>query len=345
MSVSARRSGLVAAAGAALLAALGSSGLQAQESHLVVVSGLGGAPRYEARFQEWSLALLDAAREAGVADAHRTWLAEDPSAHPRADGMSDRETVEAVLTDLARTAGPDDRIFVVLVGHGSHRRGESRINLPGRDLTAADFAGFLDELGDREVVFVNTASASGEFVRALSGPDRTVITATRSGREGNEALFGGHFARAFADEEADTDKDGRVSILEAFRYARHRVAREYEEDDRLLTEHAVLDDDGDGEGSEEPTEEGGDGSRAARIFLSTPETAARAAVGPEGQPTDTVLARLYREKAELEERIAELRSLRGEMEVERYEAELEELLVELTLKTREIEDRESGGGP
>lgn len=337
------RSGFVAAVAVASLVSLAPGRTAGQESHVVVVSGLGGAPVYEERFREWARTLLDAARGAGVAEANLTWLSEDPGADSRIDGRSDAETVRRVLTELGRAADPEDRIFVVLVGHGSHRGGESTINLPGPDMTAADFAPLLDGLGKRTVVFVNTASSSGEFVPALSGPERTVVTATRSGREGNETEFGGFFVEAFGAEDADTDKDGRVSLLEAFQYARHRVARSYEEDNRILTEHALLDDDGDGEGSEEPSADADDGARAARIFLMSAGDAARAAAGVVGAPADSVLERLYREKAELEDRIAELKLLREQMKEDRYESELEDLLVDLALKTREIEAREGGG--
>lgn len=337
------RSALVAAVAAAVLSAFAPVSGAGQVSHLVVVSGLGGAPAYEERFRDWALTLLDAARGAGVSEANLTWLAEDPQADSRIDGRSDGETLKSVLAELGRAAGPDDRIFLVLIGHGSSRGGESRINLPGPDLTAADFAPLLDALGQREIVFVNTASASGGFVAALSGSRRTVVTATRSPREGNEAVFGGFFVQAFGADDADADKDGRVSVLEAFQYARHGVARSYEEDARLQTEHALLDDDGDGEGSEEPGVDRPDGGRAGRLFLSNPAGSGRAAASDPDAPADSVLRRLYREKADLEERIAELRTLRDRMEKERYESELEELVVELALKTREIEAREGGG--
>jgi len=46
--------------------------------------------------------------------------------------------------------------------------------------------------------------------------------------------------------------------------------------------------------------------------------------------------------APVEARIADLRRVKGQMSLERYENELEELLVELALKNREI--RAAGGG-
>lgn len=333
-------SAVAAVWGGTLLAAAVAPALAAQDSHLLVVSGLGGAPRYTERFHAWGETLVEAALQAGLERESVIWLAEDPSADPeRIDGRSDRDGVEAALETLAQRAGAEDRIFVVLVGHGSSRGEESRINLPGRDLSASDFADLLEAFPSQEVVFVNTSSASGGFVPVLAGPRRTVVTATRSGREANEAVFGGHFARAFADEDADTDKDGRISVLEAFQYARTHVARAYDQDGRLLTEHALLEDDGDGEGSTEPAP-GSDGAKAGRLFLA-PDPGVRTAEGQE--VADPVLQRLYREKDDLEDRIAELRALRDQMDPDRYESELESLLVDLALKTREIEAREGGG--
>jgi hypothetical protein len=184
-------------------------------------------------------------------------------------------------------------------------------------------------------VFVNAASASGDFISELSGPNRTVITATRSGFEKNETIFAGYFVEAFASEGADADKDERVSVLEAFNFARREVARAYETDGLLLTEHALLDDDADGEGSAEPNPQGGGEGRLARtLFL-----AGGAAVSAPSS-SDPRLAALYEEKRVLEEEIASLRQRKEVLDVETYEQQLERLLVDLALKTREIRELE-----
>ena len=78
------------------------------------------------------------------------------------------------------------------------------------------------------------------------------------------------------------DKDGRVSMLEAFTWTRRRVAESYERDGQLLTEHAVLDDDGDGKGTDEPGQPGGDGALARTLFLSA--AAAARAAGRDADP-------------------------------------------------------------
>ena len=308
-----------------------------QGTHVLVINGLGGDPEFRERFTEWGGTLVTAAAEKfRIPASNIIYLGEDPTTDPRLQDRSTRENVDRAFTDLASNSQPDDHIFVVLIGHGSYTNGESRFNLPGPDLTAEDFGLHLDRLSDRSVAFINLASASGEFVKALSGAGRAIVTATRSGRERNETIFGGYFIDAFDGETADLDKDGRVSVWEAFEFARTEVTREFETSNLIVTEHAVLDDNGDGEGSTELVD-AMDGAFARTMFLAAdPSTAAARATD------DPVLKALYEQKADLERRIAELRELRGQIDQDRYENDLEELLVELALGNRAIQAREAG---
>ena len=55
---------------------------QAQRTHVVVVTGLGGEPAYSDAFAKQGAALVDVARGSWrVADSSLVWLAEDPSRH------------------------------------------------------------------------------------------------------------------------------------------------------------------------------------------------------------------------------------------------------------------------
>ncbi len=313
----------------------------AAQTHLVVITGLGGEPRYAAAFHEWATTFIDAAEGRwGVPESNVVYLAEKVETDPsRISTRSTRENVESTLRDLAGRAGHDDRIFVLLIGHGSMRDGESRFNLPGPDMMPAEFDALLEAFPTQMMVYVNAASSSGEFIATLSGERRVIITATRSGAERNQTLFAAYFVEAFAGDGADVDKDERVSALEAFDYARREVARVYESDGRLLTEHALLDDNADGEGSSEPGPQEADGPLARTLFLSAgTETVASGAV-----PSDPRLAALYGEKRRLEEQVAALRLRKDEMDPEVYESELEELLVELALNTRSIRELEEKG--
>jgi hypothetical protein len=340
---------------AVLLAAGGRA--YAQDVHLVLVTGLGGDPAYTETFHDWASTFRRGALEAGVRPERIAWFAEDPDRAPDAiTGRSTLENLEAHLERLASAAGRDDRVLLVLIGHGTSRNEEARFNLPGPDLTGAALADLLGAFGTRTVAVVNTAPSSGPWIQALAGPDRIVVTATKTARERNETQFGGFFARAFRGQEADLDKDERVSLLEAFRFTAREVERHYEEQGLLLTEHAVLEDDGDGRGTERFGEEGGpeggrddepptdDGALASRFWL-TPRPGVRADAPDDAVPagvTDPELRQLYVDRAALEDRVAELRSLRETMEEEEYERRLEALLVELALKNRAI--REKGGG-
>ena len=340
-----RSAGCRPAAAVALLAtvlataALLPATTHAQNTHILLISGLGAEARYTYAFHGWLSRFADAATEKyGIPAERITYLGEKTDLDPTRIRMrSTAENIRAAFAEIAAAMAPSDDLVILLAGHGTFRNEIARFNIPGPDLTAGDMAGLIAGLGDHRVTFVNTASASGPFVEALSGPNRTIITATRTGRERNATRFGLHFVDAFADDGADADKDSRVSMLEAFSYALREVQRQYESDNLLLTEHAVLDDNGDGEGSRELDDLEGDGALARTVFL----TSLGGAAG--GEAVTPELRALHEEKAGIEARIADLRRVKGQMSQERYENELEDLLVELALKNREIRAARGGG--
>ncbi len=334
----------------AIVALLLPSAAAAQQTHLLVVAGLGGGQEYREQFLNWALTLRSAAVDTyGLPEANVVVLAEDPSMDPAVSARSTRDNIDAALQGIATRAGAQDRVLIVLLGHGTYRGEEALFNLPGPDLSAKELGVMLGGLTVADVAVVNTTSASGPWVQVLGGPGRTIIAATKTGRERNETRFGQFFAAAFEDDAADLDKNGSVSLLEAFTYARGETARQYEEDNVLLTEHAVLDGDGDGEGTEEPTVDSPEGALAAAFVLGRPGArgvVADGAPATEGRPVpaDSALARLYEERDSLEQQVAELRRHRDDIDPEEYDRRLEAILVDLALKNREIRARE-GGGP
>src|SRR5690606_24970867 len=110
-------------------------------------------------------------------------------------------------------------------------------------LTAAELAELLEPFETQPIVVVNAASASGDFHEALAGERRTIITATRSGMERNETMFGQFFVAAFAGDGADIDQDGRVTVAEAYEYANTETARAYTADNQLQLEHSRMEGD------------------------------------------------------------------------------------------------------
>jgi hypothetical protein len=316
--------------------------LAAEESHLVIVVGLGGEPKYTEAFHELATSMIKAAeKKLGVSTNEIAYLGEkaaDPSLSVY-KGRATRENVQKVLGSVASTAAPGDLVLILLIGHGTFQAGEARFNLPGPDMSAADFAPLLARLSAQQVVLVNTSSASGDFVKALSAKGRTIVTATKSGMERNQTEFPNYFVEAFAEDKADADKDQRVSVLEAFLYARREVDRFYEKGRLLATEHAVLDDDGDGTGTSSPgTAPTGDGAVARTLFLggASGESTADAAAAS----ADPRLATLRQQRRAVEQKIAALKARKAQMTSDQYDDELEGLLLELARSDAALRGRE-----
>jgi hypothetical protein len=326
------RAALAATLALSLAVARGAAA-QGGASHLLVIVGAGGEAQYSDSFHKSAVAITDAARARfGLPDANVVYLGEDPArAGARMAGRSTKAGVEAALAGLATRARPGDQLWIVLIGHGTVQGETPRFNLPGPDMTAADFNRALAPFTRQQVAFVNAASASGDFVRALAAPNRAVVTATKSSLERNGTRFAQHFATALATAGADVDKDSRVSLLEAFTYARREVARTYESENTLLTEHAQLDDNGDGVAAAEPGATKADGALAARLALGG---GARASTHPR-------VAALDGERRALEMRVAELRARKAAMDSATYERQLESLLLELARKSQELRAAEA----
>ena len=292
--------------------------VRAQQVHVLVVTGLSGEPQYRAPFLQAAAMLADSARTRwGVADSSLIVLGEDPAADPtHITGRSTRAEVAQAFLRLSRRVAPGDVLLVFLNGHGAGERASSRVNLPGPDPTAADYAAWLSGFARQTVVFVNAASGSGDFVPVVAGKGRVVVTATRTGIERNESIFARPFVRGLTGSEADADKDGRVSVFEAFDFARKEVARAYEADNKMLTEHAVLSDSG----------------LARTVSFGAPRG-----------PSDPRIAALVAERQELESQVAALRGRKATTDSTAYERELERLLLLLAEKSQAI--RAAGGKP
>ena len=239
---------------------------------------------------------------------------------------TDRERVKAAL-EAEPKDGPGE-LWVVLIGHGTFDGKEAKLNLRGPDLSATELSEWLKPF-QRPLAIIDTTSSSAPFLARLAGPKRVVVSATRSGNEQNYARFGKFLAEAVGDPKSDLDKDGQISLLESFLSAAHRTAEFYTTENRLATEHALIDDNGDGLGTPadwfrgvlatKRARDGAqlDGLRAHQFHLV--RSTAEQQLSPE--------ARARRDKLELQ--IAGLRERKEKMSEEKYFQELEKLLLEL----------------
>jgi hypothetical protein len=221
-------------------AATGTSEQQEQpKATVIVVVGAAGAPQYAEQFAEWA-GLWEQACSKGDARFIAIGLEDGQSADDRTILQ------EALAAESQETVAA---LWLVLMGHGTFDGRTAKFNLRGPDVSADDLAEWLEPML-RPVAAIDAASASAPFLKKLSAPDRVVVTATKSGFEHNYARFGQYLAGAIADPQADLDKDGQTSLLEAFLTASGRVGEFYSTAGRLVTEHALIDDNGDGVRSE-----------------------------------------------------------------------------------------------
>ena len=307
----------------------------------LVVAGVGGEEIYTRKFTAQATRLYETlTTELGFAVNNVTLLTEAATGGGPEDGAresdappSRRATADEVrktFTTFKSAGNAESLVLVVLIGHGSFDNQQAKFNLIGPDLTAKDYSQLIGALPNKRVVFVDCSSSSGEFVKPLSAEGRIVLTATRSGSEQNATVFADHFIAGLIDGAGDADKNGRVSVLEAFNYATKLTADWYKQKNRLATEHALIDDNADGAGHEEAT--GGDGAVAKVVYLDSKNIAEAAG--------DADLGRLIKERQRFEEEVEKLKTRKAEMKTEDYEAELERLLVELAKVNQQIKGKQ-----
>jgi hypothetical protein len=292
--------------------------LNSERPSVIVVVGAAGSPEYGAQFVKWAQVWEQACSKGGAKFAS---IGSDEAQNP-----DDRTKLRQALADESQQTGA--ALWLVLIGHGTFDGRAAKFNLRGPDVSAEDLAEWLKPVV-RPLIVINTASSSAPFLNKLSGPERVVITATKSGYEQNYTRFGEYLAGAIAEPKADLDKDGQTSLLEAFLTASHRVDEFYSAAGRLATERALLDDNGDGLGTRadffrgirpvQEAEEGAalDGYRAHQFHLIHSEEEIK--MPPQ--------LRAKRDRLELE--VLKLRDSKDKFSEEEYFSMLENMLYDI----------------
>lgn len=291
----------------------------------VIINGAGGEEVYAQQFEKWTSELATVlVNRYGFSPNQLRVLTEKPAEQTAV--RSTAEEVRKVFATLKSELKPENGLFVFMIGHGSFDGKDSKFNLVGPDMPASEYNTLLNSLPTKRVVVVNMASASGEFIKGLAAKGRIVITATRNGQETNATRFPGFFIAALSATDADTDQDGHISILEAYVYANRLTAEFYTRAGRLATEHALIDDNGDGVGREKA--DNGEGLLARATYLDSLSLEAAAA--------NVATAKLMRERTRLEGEIEQWIARKGNLPESEYDANLEKLFVDLAKVNRSI---------
>lgn len=287
---------------------------------IIIVVGAAGEASFGEAFTDWAARWQNVAQSAGA----RSTLIGEPvdDSEP-----SDRERLQQTIAALA----PESEVaaWIVLLGHGTFSQNVAKFNLRGPDVSAEELAQWLQPIA-RPLVVVNASSSSGPFINALSGPNRVIVTATRSGIEQNYARFGEYLSQTIGEPQWDIDHDGEVSILEAFLAASAEVRNFYQSAGRIATEHALIDDNGDGLGTP------ANAFRGTRVVAQPSDStqtvdgglAARISLAPAAERLP-LTDQERQERDEIEAELERLRSTRQQLSEADYQAALLPHLIRL----------------
>jgi hypothetical protein len=304
-----------------LFAGLGGGAVAAEpeQATVVVIAGAPGeqefAPDIQLQVDAWT-------KVSGEAKAKLVTIGSGETAGE----TNDRERIRQAFAGEAKDGR--NELWVVLIGHGTFDGKEAKLNLRGPDVTSTEFQELLKPF-KRPVAIVDTTSSSAPFMARLAGSGRVVVTATRSGYQHNYARFGKFLAEALSDPKSDLDKDGQISLLESFLSASHRTTEFYKTEGRLATEHALIDDNGDGLGTPADWFRGVQATKRPQDGAAADGTRAHQFHLVRSAAEQQIPAEIRAKRDRLEQQLAELRLTKPKLTEEVYFRELEKILLEL----------------
>lgn len=288
------------------------------DSYFLTVAGLGGEAEFQSRFDDWAKQ-LDKIYKA------------DPGA--KVDTLYGPEATKANITAKLRALAstkPDDQVVITLIGHGTFDDREYKLALPGPDLSATELGGFLDKIPAHELV-VDMTTSSGGAIPILEKSKRVVIAATKAGSEKSSvAIFPRYWIEALMDPSSDANKNDVISALEAFRYAQAKVTKFFETQNRLATEHSVIEDAGKGEGVKDPSADNGEGLAAGSFALVHLGASAAVAKDPAKQ-------QLVKHLEDLDAQLDELKYEKASTDPREYQQKLRTLMVDRAQTQAELD--------
>jgi hypothetical protein len=229
-----------------------------ERAWLVVIVGHPGDEEYEAQFADIVARVGAVARDRLGLDDKRILIwsrsdGDDPPTAGESQGPATRDALERGLAALREQVDDDSELWVIVLGHAHAHRAKAQLNLPGPDVDAKEFARWFADFPCRRSVFLLTTPLSGRFLEALSAPRRAIIAAAAA-----DEINGTIFPLALADQleslgrASAEESAGRWTgtLLDVYRAMVSDVSARYEADELIPTEHALLDDNGDGRGSE-----------------------------------------------------------------------------------------------
>ena len=291
------------------------------DSSALIIQGVAGSDDLEKKFTKWATGTRDAlVEDLGFAKERVLLLAGDGTRKP---------SIEEAFNQLKKQIKPQqDNFLLVLIGHGNFDT-DYKLNIMGADLTGKEYSALIDSLNPNRTIIISSTASSGGIFDTMNGKNRVIIAASRSG-EKEDTIFYEHFLAGLKGAAADEDKDKKVSVWEAFKYATAGVERFYKEQTRILTEHAGLAAAGNAAVASSVAEQ--DAPVLARVTSLSAERAVTVA--------DPKLQALLNERKSIEQRIETLRLDKNLLPEAEYEKRLEDLVLQLARKNQEIQEQQ-----
>ena len=242
-----------------------------KDYYALVISGIGGDLKHSEKYQRIAGELRELLKsDYGYAEENIIYLAGDAGKSDlHVKGRSTKANIASEIAELKGRAGPNSQTLVFVVGHANYRNKAAKLHLPGRDIDAEDFGKLFEDFPGK-LVLVITTPVSGFFMEPLTGKGRVIVTATKAGMEVSET----YFPEAFIDalKEIRNSDEATGDIAELFALARRKTEESFKLRQMVLTEHSMLDDNGDGAGTRELGPESDDGEFARSLFFGPKKT-------------------------------------------------------------------------
>ena len=299
------------------------------KNYALLVAGLGGEIQYSEKF----ITYLENSRNALInnfkfPEANVVVLAEPlHQSKSFVNGISNAENIRNEIIAISQKVTEFDNIFIFLFGHGNYDGKNAKLNIPRRDLNDLDYANLLNHFKTNRLVFVNTACSSSPFSKVLSGPNRIIITATNRPTQRTLTVFPEYFVAGLTGAAADLDKNGKLSVLELFKYSAEHTSRHFLDNNHLPTEYAMIEDTGDRRAFRlNELDDSNDGNLAALTFFKN-----RFIELASGGTTvkDSIYFTLLKEQEGFEAEIVKLKSSKENYDENEYYSKLEALIVKL----------------
>ncbi len=290
------------------------------DSSAIIIQGLAPSDEYEAKFHKWATGTQEAlVQDLGFAKDHVILLSGDDTR---------KASIEKAFGQMKAQVKPQDTFLLFLIGSGSYDT-DYKLSIMGPDYTGADYGELIDSLNPARSIVVCGTDSSGGLFDKISAKNRVIVASSRS-TEKEPAVFYEYFLQGLKGLAADEDKDKKISIWEAFKYATSGVERFFKEQTRIQTEHAGL---------------GANGAPQVAATVSDQEAPVLARVTSfnADRPivvSDPKLQALLTEKKAIDQKIEDLRLQKSLLPPDEYDKRLEDLILELTVKNQQIQAQE-----